>query len=82
MGPRLIVANAPADSTRSRVVQKFDDCKIIDRQSFASRTADGLATIDDITYPTVLADSGFVSTIDVSGQTTITRGACPPPPTP
>jgi hypothetical protein len=77
-----LVANAPADTTHSRVVQKFDDCKIIDRQSFASRTADGSATIDDITYPTVLPDSGFVSTIDVSGQTTITRGDCPPPPTP
>jgi hypothetical protein len=77
-----LVANAPADSTRSRVVQKFDDCKVIDRQSFASRTADGSATIDGTTYPTVLPASGFFSTIDVSGQTTITRGACPPPPAP
>lgn len=77
-----LVANAPPDSTRSRVVQKFDDCKIIDRQNFASRTADGSATIDDTTYPTVLPDSGFVSTIDMSGQTTITRGSCPPPPAP
>jgi len=77
-----LVANAPPDSTRSRVVQKFDDCKIIDRQNFASRTADGSATIDDTTYPTVLPDSGFVSTIDMSGQTTISRGACPPPPAP
>ena len=77
-----LVANAPADSTRSRVVQKFDDCKFIDRQSFASRTADGSATIDGTTYPTVLPASGFFSTIDVSGQTTITRGACPPPPAP
>jgi hypothetical protein len=77
-----LVANAPADSTRSRVVEKFDDCKIIDRQNFASRTADGSATIDGTTYPTVLPDSGFFSTIDVSGQTTITRGDCPPPPTP
>ena len=77
-----LVANAPADSTRSRVVQKFDDCKVIDRQSFASRTADGSATIDGTTYPTVLPASGFFSTIDVSGQTTITRGACPPLPAP
>lgn len=77
-----LVANAPADSSRSRVVQKFDDCKFIDRQNFASRTADGSATIDGTTYPTVLPDSGFVSTIDTSGQTTITRGTCPPPPAP
>ena len=77
-----LVANAPPDSTHSRVVEKFDDCKIIDRQNFASRTADGSATIDGTTYPTVLPDSGFVSTIDTSGQTTITRGACPPPPAP
>jgi hypothetical protein len=77
-----LVANAPADSTRSRVVEKFDDCKIIDRQNFASRTADGSATIDGTTYPTVLPESGFFSTIDVSAQTTITRGDCPPPPAP
>ena len=77
-----LVANAPADSTRSRVVEKFDDCKIIDRQNFASRTADGSATIDDTTYPTVLPESGFFSTIDVSAQTTITRGDCPPAPAP
>ena len=75
-----LVANAPADSTRSRTVQRFDDCKFIDRQHFASRTADGSATIDDKTYPTVLPSSGFVSTIDVTGQTTITRGDCPPLP--
>jgi hypothetical protein len=35
---------------------------------------DGSATIDGTTYPTVLPDSGFVSTIDVSGQTTSPEG--------
>ena len=71
-----VVANAPADSSRSRTVLKFDDCKFIDRQSSISRTADGSATIDDKIYPTVLPASGFFSTIDVTAQTTITRGDC------
>jgi hypothetical protein len=72
-----VVANAPPISTPSRTVRKFDDCKVIDRMNFVSRTSDGSATIDDKVYPTVLPSSGFVSTIEVTGQTTITRGDCP-----
>jgi hypothetical protein len=45
--------------------------------NFVSRTSDASATIDDKVYPTVLPSSGFVSTIEVTGQTTITRGDCP-----
>jgi hypothetical protein len=56
-------ANAPADFSRGRVVQKFGNCKIIDRFNFRSRTAAGSATVRGKSYPTSPA---VPSTIDRS----------------
>jgi hypothetical protein len=73
-----LTANAPVDVTRTRDVQRFDDCRIIERQRSQSRTADGGAIINGKTYGTAVATAvGFISTIDVSGSTTISRGDCP-----
>ena len=58
-------ANAPADFTKGRVVQKFGHCKIIDRFIFRTRTADGSATIRGKTYPTTPA---VPSSIDLSRE--------------
>ena len=61
-------ANAPADFNRGRVVQKFGNCKIIDRFNFRTRTADGSATIRGKTYPTT---SAVPSSIDLSREKVI-----------
>jgi hypothetical protein len=65
-----LTANAPADYVQTRTVEKFGDCKIIDRSNFYQRTADGSATIAGRTFPTTRF---FPSTIDLSTDTTIFR---------
>ena len=63
-------ATAPADFNRGRVVQKFGNCKIIDRFNFRTRTADGSATVRGKTYPTTPA---VPSSIDRSTEKVVFR---------
>jgi len=73
-------ANAPAtyfkDSTRT---PKFEDCRTVTRTSFTERTADGTATVNGVTFPTLVPRVPDIpaSNITNSKEVTIARGECP-----